>query len=161
MRLDGLDDAIILENENASDTLTDKHGCPAYVSPEILSARNGYSGKCADLWSLGVMIYTMLVGRYPFHDREPIVLFGKIRRGAYKIPDSVPARAKCLVRNLLRREPSERLSAAEALDHPWFTRPLMVEPPNRPIVVQKGVDQTVPDYEYHLDDVSLDSSLPN
>ncbi|CAL1534745.1 unnamed protein product [Lymnaea stagnalis] len=161
LRLDGLDDAITLEDDEASDTLTDKHGCPAYVSPEILSARNGYSGKCADLWSLGVMIYTMLVGRYPFHDREPIALFGKIRRGAYKIPDTVPARAKCLVRNLLRREPSERLSAAEALDHPWFTRPLMVEPPNRPVLVQKGVDQTVPDYDYPMEEISLDSSLPN
>ncbi|XP_055871804.1 tribbles homolog 2-like [Biomphalaria glabrata] len=161
LALDGLDDAIVLDDETASDTLTDKHGCPAYVSPEILSTRHGYSGKCADLWSLGVMIYTMLVGRYPFHDREPIALFSKIRRGTYKIPDSVPARAKCLVRNLLRREPSERLSAAEALDHPWFTRPIMVEPPNRPVIVQKGIDQTVPDYDYPMEDVSLDASLPN
>lgn len=161
LRLDGLDDAVVLDGDEASDTLTDKHGCPAYVSPEILSARNGYSGKCADLWSLGVMIYTMLVGRYPFHDREPVVLFGKIRRGAYKIPDTVPARAKCLVRNLLRREPGERLSAAEALEHPWFTRPILVEPPNRPVPAQKGVDQAVPDYECLVDDVSFDSFLPN
>lgn len=161
LRLDGLDDAVVLDSNQASDTLTDKHGCPAYVSPEILSARNGYSGKCADLWSLGVMIYTMLVGRYPFHDREPIVLFGKIRRGAYKIPDTVPARAKCLVRNLLRHEPSERLSAAEALGHPWFTRRLLVEPPSRPALAVKGVDQAVPNQEYCVEDVTLDSFLPN
>ncbi|CAG5131958.1 unnamed protein product [Candidula unifasciata] len=161
LRLDGLDDAVVLESEDASDTLTDKHGCPAYVSPEILSARGGYSGKCADLWSLGVMIYTMLVGRYPFHDKDPLVLFRKIRGGAYKIPDAVPARAKCLVRNLLRHEPSERLSAAEALEHPWFTRPILVEPPNRLVPSVKGVDQAVPDYDYPIDDVSVDSFLPN
>lgn len=138
--------------------LTDKHGCLAYVSPEILSAHSGYSGKCADLWSLGVMIYTMLVGRYPFHDREPIVLFGKIRRGMYKIPESVPARAKCLVRNLLRHEPSERLSAAEALEHPWFTRPILVEPPDQLASALKDADQAVPDFE---SGVLPDFILPN
>lgn len=149
-----------MEDSDASDTLTDKHGCPAYVSPEILSARNGYSGKCADLWSLGVMIYTMLVGRYPFHDREPMVLFGKIRRGVYKIPDSVPARARCLIRNLLRQDPSERLSASEALDHPWFCRPLMLEPLPRPAPVQKGMDQLVPDYDDGIVDM-FEVPLPN
>lgn len=161
LRLDGLDDAIVLEDDEASDTLTDKHGCPAYVSPEILSARHGYSGRRADLWSLGVMIYTMLVGRYPFHDREPIVLFDKICRGMYKIPDSVPARAKCLVRNLLRHDPKERLSAAEALDHPWFTRREMPEPLIRPAPTQKGVDQTVPDYDYNGHDEVLAAGLPH
>lgn len=161
LRLDSLDDSVVLDGDDASDTLTDKHGCPAYVSPEILSARGGYSGKCADLWSLGVMIYTMLVGRYPFHDKDPLVLFRKIRGGAYKIPDAVPARARCLVRNLLRREPSERLSAAEALEHPWFTRPILVEPLNRPVPPVKGIDQAVPDYDYPIEDVSFDSFLPN
>lgn len=161
LRLDGLDDAIVLEDGDASDTLTDKHGCPAYVSPEILSAKHGYSGRRADLWSLGVMIYTMLVGRYPFHDREPLVLFDKICRGYYKIPDSVPARAKCLVRNLLRHDPKERLSAAEALEHPWFTRREMAEPQAKQQSSQKGIDQMVPDYEYSVNHEELDTGLPN
>ena len=150
LRLDGLEDAIVLdENDVTADILTDKYGCPAYVSPEILCARaGGYSGKRADLWSLGVMIYTMLVGRYPFHDRDPVVLFGKIRRGAYKIPDAVPARARCLIKNLLCRDPQERLSAEEALDHPWFSRSLLNEPPNRPshFVKDASLDQMVPRY---------------
>lgn len=145
LRLDGLDDAVVLSDTDASDLLTDKHGCPAYVSPEILSARRGYSGRGADLWSLGVMIYTMLVGRYPFHDREPVVLFDKICRGVYKIPDAVPAPAKCLIRNLLRKDPLERLNAEEALEHPWFTRHEMAEPQARAPPASKGHDQMVPD----------------
>ncbi|GFR61795.1 tribbles-like protein 2 [Elysia marginata] len=151
LRLDGLEDAVVLdENDVTADTLTDKYGCPAYVSPEILCARaSGYSGRRADLWSLGVMIYTMLVGRYPFHDRDPVVLFGKIRRGAYKIPDAVPARARCLIKNLLCRDPLERLSAEEALEHPWFSKPLLNEPPSRPSHTVKGgcLDQMVPHYD--------------
>lgn len=118
--MEGLEDAVVLSDDD-QDVLKDKHGCPAYVSPEILSASDaGYSGKLADVWSLGVMLYTMLVGRYPFHDSQPLALFGKIRRGQFYTPDTVSPKAKCLIRCLLRCDPAERLSAGEILSHPWF-----------------------------------------
>lgn len=63
VKLESLEDTYILAGHD--DSLSDKHGCPAYVSPEILNARGSYSGKAADVWSLGVMLYTILVGRYP------------------------------------------------------------------------------------------------
>lgn len=124
--LDGLEDACLLDDCN-DDRLTDKHGCPAYVSPEILTAAAspdsaGYCGKPADMWSIGVILYTMLFGQYPFHDTVASQLFGKIRRGHYVVPDSVSPTARCLVRNLLRTEPSERLTVEEASQHPWFTQ---------------------------------------
>lgn len=119
LRLDGLEDAVVLD-EDSNDMMTDKHGCPAYVSPEILSAVGSYSGKAADIWSLGVMLYTMLVGRYPFHDSQPIALFGKIRRGLFTIPDNISSRAKCLLKSLLRKEPNERLSVDHVSQHPWL-----------------------------------------
>ena len=53
---------MILDNPS-EDLLQDKRGCPAYVSPEILRANTTYSGKAADMWSLGVILYTMLIGR--------------------------------------------------------------------------------------------------
>ena len=62
MKLESLEDAVVLE-DYADDLLSDKHGCPAYVSPEILRTNTRYSGRAADMWGLGVMLYTMLVGR--------------------------------------------------------------------------------------------------
>nr|KAG5694805.1 hypothetical protein BaRGS_019182 [Batillaria attramentaria] len=130
LQLEGLEDAVVLSDDDL-DVLKDKHGCPAYVSPEILSASEaGYSGKSADVWSLGVMLYTMLVGRYPFHDSQPLALFGKIRRGQFHIPDSVSTKAKCLIRCLLRRDPADRLDVGEILSHPWFRSvPTLRSPP--------------------------------
>ncbi|GAB6030150.1 Tribbles 2 [Chamberlinius hualienensis] len=118
LKLETLDDAVCVDDDN--DILDDKHGCPAYVSPEILTTNSGYSGKAADMWSMGVMLYAMLVGRYPFHDTEHSTLFNKIRGGHYVIPDSISSKAKCLIRCLLRHNPTERLAADDVLKHPWF-----------------------------------------
>ena len=141
LKLESLEDAYVLEDEN-DDRLMDKHGCPAYVSPEILTASHSYSGRAADTWSLGVMAYTMLVGRYPFHDVEPSTLFTKIRRGQYSIPDTISSRAKCLIRSLLRHAPTERLTAEQILRHPWFTLGARI---GKKGSAEKDADQTVPD----------------
>ncbi|XP_061109365.1 tribbles homolog 1 [Conger conger] len=118
LKLESLEDSHVLEGND--DSMTDKHGCPAYVSPEILNSSGSYSGKQADVWSLGIMLYTLLVGRYPFHDSDPSALFSKIRKGQYCLPDSLSPPARCLLRSLLRKEPAERLTAEEILIHPWF-----------------------------------------
>lgn len=142
LRLESLEDTHIIKGED--DALSDKHGCPAYVSPEILNTTGTYSGKAADVWSLGVMLYTLLVGRYPFHDSDPSALFSKIRRGQFCIPDHISPKARCLIRSLLRREPSERLTAPEILLHPWFES--VLEPGY--IDSEMGTaDQIVPEYQ--------------
>ena len=66
------------------------------------------------------MLYTMLVGRYPFQESEPTKLFEKIKLGNFSIPSIASAKAKCLIRNLLRREAVDRLTADEVLQHPWL-----------------------------------------
>lgn len=126
LKLESLEDAVVLD-EPEQDLLQDKRGCPAYVSPEILRAHHTYSGRAADMWSLGVILYTMLVGRYPFNDSEHASLFAKISRGYFVVPECLSSRAKCLIRSLLRREPAERLGARDVLRHPWLARDLRNE----------------------------------
>ncbi|CAH1248108.1 TRIB2 [Branchiostoma lanceolatum] len=152
LKLESLEDTYLLQ-EPGDDRLSDKHGCPAYVSPEILSTQGSYSGKAADVWSLGVMLYTMLVGRYPFHDTEPQALFTKIRRGIFTVPEGISSKGKCLIRSMLRREPSERMSAREVLEHPWFKAsfPVSVSGKAEP----KVPDQIVPDWCMEEDEASL------
>jgi len=163
LQLDGLYDALVFTGSD--DLLTDKHGCLAYVSPEILDATftgassvtvsdseagrvlpppsGSYSGCPADMWSLGVMLYTMLVGRYPFADPDACTLFARIRRGRYPLPSevSLSAPARCLIRSLLAVNPSDRLTAEEALQHPWFTALETI--PQSPAVSSQGSDDSV------------------
>eukprot|EP00794_Sanderia_malayensis_P011876 gene11876-13109_t len=149
LKLETLDDAHMTFCEQDGDVLTDKHGCPAYVSPEILEPTTaGYSGKAADVWSLGVMLYTMLFGRYPFHDNEPAALFTKIRNGHFPLPDGVTSKAKCLLRAVLRKDPTKRLNCQELLEHPWFS-PACVHSVVNSRIDQKSSDQCVPDFGDH------------
>ncbi|XP_071762148.1 tribbles homolog 3 [Centroberyx gerrardi] len=123
LALQSLDDCVLLHGDR-DDSLTDRHGCPAYVGPELLTNGNkSYSGRAADIWSLGVSLYTMLIGRYPFQDTQPAALFAKIRRGAFSLPDWLSPQAKCLIGCMLRKSPAERLEASELLMHPWLTNP--------------------------------------
>ncbi|XP_038136810.1 tribbles homolog 3 [Cyprinodon tularosa] len=122
----GLNDCVVLHGNLDEDFLKDRHGCPAYVSPELLTNGNGsYSGRAADIWSLGVSLYTMLIGRYPFQDTQPTALFAKIRRGVFSLPNSLSPQAKCLISCMLRKAPVERLKASELLMHPWLTNHCM------------------------------------
>lgn len=147
LKLEGLEDCRILAGED--DSVSDTLGCPAYVSPEVLSGVRSYSGKRADTWSLGVMLYTMLTGRYPFLDSDPATLFSKIRRGAYCMPEGLSMRARCLIRSLLRRDPAERLSATDILLHPWFRTESKHEPDKQEVEAR---EQIVPQVQVELDD---------
>lgn len=97
-------------------------GTPAYVAPCILD-QTGYGTK-ADCWSLGVITYCMLCGYLPFRDKDRNKLFRKIRKGAFEFSDDkwghISEGAKNFIRRLLTTVPADRISSAEALQHPWL-----------------------------------------
>lgn len=68
------------------------------------------------------MFIFRLVGRYPFHEPDPKSMFAKISRAQFTFPESLSYASRDLVHNLLRRKPSERLTADQILSHPWLKR---------------------------------------
>jgi tribbles-like protein len=119
--LTGLDEAIMLQNPfTTDDFVASRFSCPVYACPEIVLNRQMYSGKMADSWSLGIILYTMLFGRYPFCDRTLVGLFIKIGRCRPDIPRTISLKARSLLRSLIRVKPDERLLAQDLLGHVWF-----------------------------------------
>lgn len=98
--------------------LMDQCGSPAYLSPEILSG-NPYQGKPSDIWSLGVVLYTMVYGQFPFYDPDPRSLLNKIRNGRFSVPSDliqVSQGTIDLISKMLSQNPKTRLTASQALN---------------------------------------------
>eukprot|EP00049_Salpingoeca_infusionum_P010048 m.170287 g.170287 ORF g.170287 m.170287 type:complete len:861 (-) comp14527_c2_seq4:491-3073(-) len=95
-------------------------GSPAYCAPEII-ANEKYSGPKADIWSLGVIIYTLLAGDMPFKDDNAVTNLKKINTATYEMPPFLSDSAKDLLERILKRDPEERLTMEELWEHPWVT----------------------------------------
>ena len=119
--LTNLEDCLVLDDED-NDLIKSQQGCPAYVSPEVLNpAQTHYSGKLSDSWSLGIVLYTLLFGRYPFHHNVITTMFAKITKGKFAIPtNGISIDAKILLRSLIRLNASERLLPNEIVKTNWF-----------------------------------------
>ncbi|KAK0163940.1 hypothetical protein PV328_002621 [Microctonus aethiopoides] len=97
-------------------------GTPGYLSPEVLK-KEPY-GKPVDIWACGVILYILLVGYPPFWDEDQHRLYGQIKNGSYDYPspewDTVTPEARNLINQMLTVSPSRRITASEALRHPWI-----------------------------------------
>lgn len=142
-----------LVSEN--DLLKDQRGSPAYISPDVLSGKP-YLGKPSDMWALGVVLFTMLYGQFPFYHSVPQELFRKIKAADFKIPNDmrVSENTKMVVQKLLSMDPQKRLTASQVLDAlgsiitTW-----------RAMSAPVGTLQVVPDIDEDAD--SDDATVPN
>eukprot|EP00466_Bigelowiella_natans_P008186 jgi/Bigna1/53960/estExt_Genewise1Plus.C_260165 len=98
-------------------------GTPAYVAPEVWEMK-GYDSQ-VDLWSAGVMLYLFLCGRLPFSGKDRKELQQQTQRtklvfSPIKIWDTIDPQAMDLTKKLLQKFPHKRLTARQALQHPWL-----------------------------------------
>ncbi|XP_067326618.1 cGMP-dependent protein kinase 1-like [Anolis sagrei] len=99
-------------------------GTPEYLAPEIL--RHEGHDFSVDFWTLGVLVFEMLVGRPPFHSAEPQKIYSKIMDGVFSFPAFVSEAACSLVAKLCRRRPGQRLGNTSSgirgiRKHRWFS----------------------------------------
>ena len=96
-------------------------GTVHYVAPEVIQKK--YNEKC-DLWSCGVIMYVLLSRKPPFAGENTDEILEKIKKGEYDLEshpfDTISASAKDLIQKLLTKDVNQRISAVEALNHPWL-----------------------------------------
>lgn len=95
-------------------------GTPSYMAPEIV-ARKEYSGFCADIWAVGVLLYALLCGSFPFRGQNDRDLYRKIVRGAFHVPDLVTDGARSLLSRVLTPDMTRRPGVDDVLADAWFS----------------------------------------
>ena len=96
-------------------------GTPNYLAPEVLSNKTGHSYE-VDVWSLGVVLYAMVVGKPPFETPEVKMTYEKIRKGIYSFPEQIPLsdEIKNLITKIFNLDPSKRPTLDQILEHPFL-----------------------------------------
>lgn len=97
-------------------------GSPCYAPPEMILSTDSkrYYGLMSDLWSTGVVLYFMLCGELPFEDEHISLLYKKITKGIYTVPNFLSKEAQDLIRKILVVDVSKRITIDQIKNHPWY-----------------------------------------
>lgn len=90
-----------------------------HVTPEQILG-NSYSGEKHDIWSLGIILYTLLVGYHPFKSKNPQKYLEDIKNVNYELPDFLSEEAADLIKKLLVADSDNRPTCKEIMKHPWL-----------------------------------------
>ena len=109
--------------KSLSTPMYEQCGTPAYMAPEVMmTPKEGYKGFKADVWSLGIILYTLVCGHVPFEAMTLDELLMQIVRSDYSIPSKLTKEVRDLIKRMLESDPDKRISIAEILSHPWLAQ---------------------------------------
>ena len=99
-------------------------GTPNYIAPEVLEGKAGHSYE-VDIWSLGVIIYTLIIGKPPFETSDVKTTYKRIRMNAYSFPEHIiiSDAARDLITQILNGDPKMRPTLDEILAHEFLNHP--------------------------------------
>jgi serine/threonine protein kinase len=139
MRLKIGDFGLAARLDDPNDRKTTMCGTPNYIAPEILRGTRGEGHSFeVDVWSMGVVMYTLLVGRPPFETDDVKDTYKRIRALQYAFPEDtrVSPSAQSLIRGILRTDPYQRPSLSDILQHPFFAdEPMPTSLPSTALLV--------------------------
>ncbi|KAK1221087.1 serine/threonine-protein kinase gin4 [Marasmius sp. AFHP31] len=126
-------------------------GSPHYAAPEVVSG-GAYDGTKADIWSCGIILHALLVGRLPFDDEDCGILLHKVGEGKFDMPRDIPPLAQDLLRRMLTKDVKRRITMSQIQAHPFFTCQQLKLPPQcmpnleliaRPLRSQDEIDPEI------------------
>lgn len=97
-------------------------GTPNYIAPEVLAGKSRGHSFEVDIWSAGVILFTMVTGKPPFQSKDVETIYQRIKKNDWKFPSDIPVSSECkdLVRQMLVGDPNQRIDLASILKHPFF-----------------------------------------
>ena len=120
-------------------------GTPSYAPPEMLRGEK-YNGVFSDIWSCGIILYTMLVGNLPCAESKEELIYENIMQHNYCFPENISLEAIDLIENMLKVNPKERFDFEQIKLHPWFNK---VKPKLKPGIV------------YGIHNIPIDTNILN